>query len=604
MMPARKPRITGLPWLLVSIGLMISGWQLAAPRPALAAESDLLLAQAAPGTDEAIGFTTDESRPPATAEHHMVAVANPIAAAIGRDILRAGGSAVDAAIAIQIALTLVEPQSSGIGGGAFLLHYDASAKAVTSYDGRETAPSAARDDLFLLPNGKPKPRAQIRFGGTAVGVPGVLSMLEAAHRDHGRLSWANLLQPTITLAERGFAVSDRLHSLIAHDPTLRTFPEARDYFYDAAGQPLAAGTRLRNPALAGVLQRIAAEGTDAFYTGEVARDIAKAVKTSSSPGLMTEADLAGYQAKERPAVCGPYRLYRICGMGPPSSGGVAVLQILSLIQRFDMALLEPLSAEAVHLIAEAQRLAYADRLVYGADSDFVSVPVEGLINRNYLTSRSAMISRQRSMGTAKAGEPPSRRTERLVPSFATESPSTSHISVIDDEGNAVSMTTSVGYAFGSRLFVHGFFLNNQLTDFSVEPTSGGQLVANRVEGGKRPRSSMSPTLVFDADDKLMLAIGSPGGIDIIGYVAGTLVAILDWKLDVQRAIALPHVLNRNGPTELEAGTRLINLKRVLEAKGHEIKLVPMNSGLHGIQVKDGKLLGGADPRREGVAFGD
>lgn len=568
------------------------------------AQAAVLLAQATPGSDEETGFATDETRQAVRAERQMVAAANPVAAAIGRDILRRGGSAVDAAIAVQIALTLVEPQSSGIGGGAFLLHYDAGDTKVTSYDGRETAPGAARGNLFLTIEGKPKPRDQTRFGGLPVGVPGVLSMMEIAHRDHGLLPWAALFEPTITLAERGFEISQRLYNSVARDRSLKTFPEARAYFYDAAGAPLAVGTRLRNPALAAVLRQIADEGVDAFYAGQVARDIVAAVRGGPNPGLMTEADLAGYQAKERLAVCGPYRLYKLCGMGPPSSGGIGVLQVLSLVQRFDMGLVEPLSLDSMHLIAEAERLAYADRLAHLADSDFVPVPVEGLINRNYLNGRSALISRDRAMGLAKAGTPPSRRTALPQPLTETEHPSTSHLTVIDDEGNAVAMTTSVGYAFGSRLFVHGFFLNNQLTDFAVMPANGASPVANRVEGGKRPRSSMAPTIVFDADGKLMLTMGTPGGADIIGFVAQALIAVLDWKLDVQQAINLPHFLNRNGATALEKDTRIVELSRALAAKGHEVTTESMTSGLQGLQIKDGKILGGADPRREGVALGD
>lgn len=609
MIPNHKRAGSPWFWRLPALVIVLVGWGLTPPLAASGqAVSEVLLAQAAVGSpggaDEETGFATDETRQAALAERQMVAAANPIATAIGRDILRRGGSAVDAAIAVQLALTLVEPQSSGIGGGAFLLHYDSGADKVTSYDGRETAPAAARDDLFLTRDGKPKPRDQMRFGGLAVGVPGVLGMMEIAHRDHGLLPWAALFEPTIALAERGFEISERLHRSIANDRTLKNFPAARAYFHDASGVPLAVGTRLRNPALAAVLRQIAADGVDAFYAGQVARDIAAAVRGASNPGLMTESDLAGYQAKERPAVCGPYRLYKLCGMGPPSSGGIAVLQTLSLIQRFDMGLVAPLSADAIHLIAEAERLAYADRAVHLADSDFVTVPVEGLINRNYLATRSALISRDRSMGQAKAGELPSRRTSLPTPLAEMEHPSTSHVGIIDDEGNAVAMTTSVGYAFGSRIFVHGFFLNNQLTDFSVLPMSGGRPVANRVEGGKRPRSSMSPTLVFDADGKLLLTIGSPGGVDIIGFVAQALIAVLDWKLDVQQAINLPHFLNRNGATALEKDTHIVELRRALEAKGHEIQIETMTSGLHGLQIKDGRIVGGADPRREGVALGD
>jgi gamma-glutamyltranspeptidase/glutathione hydrolase len=629
-MVKRKPGLGTKPWFaaILVFAWGVAGWGLTGCSPALGAHSlvsspdqpghpsaasslrpsigltnsDRQVAQA--GTDEETGFATDETRKPVVSGRYMVVAANPIAAAIGRDVLRNGGSAVDAAIAVQIALTLVEPQSSGIGGGAFLIYSDANGNQIATYDGRETAPGAARPDLFLTADGKPKPREQFRTGGIAVGVPGVLRMLELAHREHGRLPWADLFAPTIALAERGFAISERLHRSIVSNGALKQFADSRAYFFDAAGTPLATGVRLRNPELAAVLRQVAQKGADVFYTGRIARDIATAVSTAPNPGVMSEADIAGYEAKERPPVCGAYRLYKVCGMGPPSSGGITVLQILSLIQRFDMALLEPLSAEAVHLVAEAERLAYADRAMYIADSDFVSVPVDGLINRSYLASRSAMISRDRSLGKAKAGEPPTRRTWFHAPSNDTESPSTSHISIVDNDGNAVAMTTSVGHSFGSRIFVHGFFLNNEATDFSVLPRLGGKPAVNRVEGGKRPRSSMSPTLVFDADGKLFLVIGSPGGVDIIGYVAEALVAVLDWKLDIQQAVSLPHFINRNGTTGLERGTRLSTLKHALEAKGHQVKLEQMTSGLHGILVKDRRLYGGADPRREGVALGD
>jgi gamma-glutamyltranspeptidase/glutathione hydrolase len=604
MSPERRQAAPGWPATLLALAFALVLWAAGPGAVAETLDPQIQLVQAAPGTDEETGFGTDESREPVTAKRQMVVAAEPIAAAIGRDILRRGGSAVDAAIAIQIALTLVEPQSSGIGGSAFLLNYDASENKVTSYDGRETAPAAAKPDLFLTKDGKPKPRAQTRFGGRAVGVPGVLGMLELAHEEHGLLPWAALFEPTIALAEGGFEVSQRLHESIANASSLKNFPEARAYFYDASGEPLAAGTRLRNPALAAVLRRVAKEGPDAFYTGEVARDIVAAVRNAPNPGLMTESDLAGYQAKGRPPVCGPYRLFKICGMGPPSSGGITVLQILSLVQRFDMGLQKPLSPEAVHLIAQAERLAYADRAAYAADSDFVTVPVEGLIDRTYLRKRSVLISRERSMGRAEPGEPPSKRTSLHPPAVGAEHPSTSHISIVDDEGNAVAMTTSVGYAFGSRVFVHGFFLNNEMTDFSAMPTVDGQPVANRVEGGKRPRSSMSPTLVFDADGKLLAAIGSPGGSDIIGYVAEALIAMLDWRLDVQQAVSLPHFINRNGPTILEEGTRITDLKSALEAKGHTVRIETMTSGLNGILVRNGQIFGGADPRREGVALGD
>ena len=538
---------------------------------------------------------------PVLAERHMVAAAHPLAAEAGREILRAGGSAVDAAIAVQAVLGLVEPQSSGIGGGAFLLHYQGDSGAVAAYDGRETAPAAVRQDLFLNPDGNPKGFFEAVVGGASVGVPGVIRMLELAHKEHGRLPWAELFQPAIALAEEGFAVTQRLHDLISADPYLATFPETRRYFYLPDGKALPVGHRLRNPDYAESLRLIAIQGADGFYSGPIAEAIVARVRSAPrNPGLMTLEDLAAYQAKERPALCRPYRQYEVCGMPPPTSGGIAVLQILGLLERFDLAQAGPESVEGWHLLAEAGRLAFADRNAYVADSDFVNVPLGRLLARNYLRSRSLLIDPERSLGEAKPGDV----GQRAAIQRQTEPPSTTHFSIVDGEGNAISMTSSVENVFGSRLMAGGFILNNQLTDFSFRSEIDGRPVANRIEPGKRPRSSMAPALVLDEDGGLYLAIGSPGGSRIIGYVAKGLVGVLDWDLDVQSAISLPNLTNRNGATDLEAGTRLEALAEALEALGHEVDQRDLNSGLHGIRVTDEGLEGGADPRREGVALGD
>ena len=531
----------------------------------------------------------------------MVAAANPLAAQAGLEILRAGGSAVDAAIAASLVLNLVEPQSSGIGGGAFLLHYDGRSGDIAAYDGRETAPAAATPQLFLRPDGEPMDFWEAVVGGRSVGVPGLVRMFELAHAAHGRLPWARLFAPAIRLAEEGFAVSPRLHALIAGDDYLMTDPAAAAYFHDPSGAPLAVGTRLHNPAFAETLRLLARDGADAFYTGPVAEAIVAAVHGAArNPGQLSLADLAGYTAKKRAPVCAPYRTWRVCGMPPPTSGGVAVLQILGILEGFDLPALAPDSAAAWHLIAEASRLAFADRNRFLADADFEPVPVGDLLDPAYLARRRALISPDASLGEAQPGLP----TQNGAMPVQHAPPSTSHLSVVDADGNAVSMTASIESAFGARLMAAGFMLNNELTDFSFRPEADGRPVANRVAPGKRPRSSMSPTLVLDARGKLALAVGSPGGSRIIGYVVKSLVAALDWGLDIQAAIDLPNVVNRNGATDVEEGEASSALAAGLAALGHEVTVRPLTSGLHGIAVAADGLTGGADPRREGVALGD
>ena len=551
-------------------------------------------------------FREVPGRAAAKANKYMVAAANPLAAEAGLEILRAGGSAIDAAIATQLALNVVEPQSSGIGGGAFLMHYEAESREMAAYDGREKAPRNATADMFLNPDGSKRKFHDVVPGGLSVGVPGLLRMLEKVHQKHGKLPWARLFDPAIKLAEDGFEVSPRLHKLITKDRHLRKFIETIDMYFGKDGEPLAVGAHLINKPLAQTFRLIAKGGAKAFYTGEIARDIVKAVRGALiNPGRMVVSDLKDYQAKKRAPVCSFYRIWLVCGMPPPTSGGVTTLQILGLLQGVKLAKLKPGGAKAVHLIAEASRLAFADRNVYLADPDFVSVPTNRLIDPGYLNKRATGISPTKSMGKAKPGKLMGKSAQNFGPYKGYEGLSTSHISIVDGDGNAVSMTSSIENAFGSRLMVRGFLLNNQLTDFSFLPMVNGKAVANAAGAGKRPRSSMSPFLVTDGSGKLELAVGSPGGSRIIGYVAKTLIAALDWKMNIQAAIDLPHFVNRNGSTDLEKGSSLVALKEPLEAMGHKVKITDLTSGLHGIRVaKDGSLTGGADPRREGIAIGD
>ncbi len=539
------------------------------------------------------------------AAHAMVVAANPLASAAGRDILRQGGTAVDAAIAAQLVLNLVEPQSSGIGGGAVLVYWSSSEHAVTSFDGRETAPAAARPDRFLGADGKPLAFYDAVVGGRSVGVPGLLRMLERAHRRYGRLPWATLFAPAIELAEKGFPLAPRLHGLLAQDPYLHRFEPARSYFYDGDGAPKPVGTILINRPFAETLRAIAMGGADAFYRGPIAQDIVAAVRgAATSPGDLSEADLASYQAVERAPVCGPYRLYRICGMGPPSSGATTTLAMLGMLQRFDLARLRPISFTAMHLFAEAGRLAYADRDRYLADGDLVAVPVAGLTDPQYLRQRSRLIDETKALpGPAAPGDPPGSQAALWGEDAALELPSTSEISIIDGDGNALAMTTTIENSFGSRLMVRGFLLNNELTDFSFVPEQEGRPVANRLAPGKRPRSAMAPTLVFSGDGRLKAVLGSAGGSAIINDVAKTLIAVLDWGYDMQAAIDLPNFGNRNGATEIEAGPSAPVEAAALRALGHSVRITDRPSGLEGIFVTPHGYEGAADPRRDGVPLG-
>lgn len=556
------------------------------------------------------------------ADRHMAAAANPLAAEAGRQMLREGGAAIDAAVAMQAMLTLVEPQATGIGGGAFILYADG--QKTQAFDGRETAPEGVTEDLFMRPNGQPMAFDDARIGGRSVGTPGALRVLELAHRQHGKLPWARLFQPAIDMAERGFSISPRLHKQIAADTFMGRSPEMSAYFLLPDGRPKPIGTVLKNPQLADTLRTIAREGADALYRGPIAADIVRRVNSGRNAGTLSLADLQNYRAKERAPVCSGYRRWTVCGMPPPSSGGVAIAQILGTLEalearnpRYTLSALKPVpaatparrvpQADAVHAISEAQRLAYADRGLYLADTDFVPVDVAGLIDPAYLKQRAALIG-DRSMGKAPPGTPPG-TTMAFAPDTSPPRISTSQIVAVDDAGGALSMTTTIESAFGSHLMVRGFLLNNELTDFSFLPSESGKPVANRVQPGKRPRSSMAPTLVFDrASGALVAAVGSPGGSQIIGYVAKTLIGLLDWDMDVQAAIDLPNFGSRNGPTELEQGLVTPALVQALKDRGHAVTEMEMTSGTQAIvrRTVSGRpaWAGAADPRREGMALGD
>ncbi|MEI7608571.1 MAG: gamma-glutamyltransferase, partial [Rhodospirillaceae bacterium] len=512
----------------------------------------LLLAAAAP-----VRAAEPEIRAAVAAKSYMVVSADPRASKAAAAILREGGSAVDAAVAVQMMLTLVEPQSSGIGGGAFLLGYDRAAGELYGFDGRETAPAATRPDLFLDAAGQPLTFKDAVVGGRSVGVPGALRLWQAAHRKAGKLPWPRLLQPAIELADKGFEVSPHLAAAIAADrERLARDPVARAYFFDANGAPRAAGFVLKNPALAETLRKIAANPDD-FYTGTIAKDIAaKVVGFAANPGTLTEADLKVYAPVAREPVCTPYRSTLVCGL-PPPAGGSSVGEIMGLLTHFELEHVKPLSVDAVHLFAEVGKLAYADRDAYIADPELTPVPAAGLADPVYLLVRAQLVDRDHALPVpVRPGNPPWRDARDFAPGRAPEFPSTSHFVVVDKAGNIVSATASIEDAFGSRLMVDGFLLNNELTDFAFRPELNGRPVANRAEPGKRPRSAMSPTIVLDDTNKPMLALGSPGGPRIIEYVAETLVGVLDWGLDIQTAINLPHMANRNGATELEQGTAL------------------------------------------------
>lgn len=538
---------------------------------------------------------------PAEAQKWMVAAANPHAVKAGADVLAAGGTAADALVAVQTVLGLVEPQSSGIGGGAFLVYYDATSKELVTLDGRETAPLAATPTLFQDENGEPLKFFDAVVGGLSVGTPGTPALLQEVHDRWGKSAWNDLFAPAIDLAENGFAVSPRLAGLVASDAErLASHPATAAYFLPG-GAPLKAGTVLRNPEYATTLQAMAALGAEAIYTGGIAGDIVAAVKTAATPGVLSTVDLAIYQIKARPPVCAEYRSFDVCGMGPPSSGALTVGQILGMLEGYDLSA-GPDDANVRRLMGDASRLAFADRGRYMADNDYVPVPAKGLVDPAYLATRGALLNGDRALEDVAPGNPAFDHALNWADDEAIELPSTSHISIVDSYGSVASMTTTIENAFGSRVMTNGFLLNNELTDFSFRSHKDGVPIANRLEPGKRPRSSMAPTIVMQ-NDKPVLAIGSPGGSRIIGYVAESIIAYVDWGMNIQQAVSVPHAVNRFGKYDLEEGTDAVALEGALTAMGFEAGARGLNSGLHAIAIGE-TLQGGADPRREGIALGE
>jgi gamma-glutamyltranspeptidase/glutathione hydrolase len=572
---------------------------------------------AAPAGDASDAAQVDNAAAAEPAEKRwFIAAANPYAAKAGADILKKGGSAVDAAIATQAVLGLVEPQSSGLGGGAFMIHYDPAAGKLETYNGRETAPASATPDRFLTEDGAPMNFYDAVAGGLSVGVPGAVRMLELAHQEHGKLPWAENFAGAAALADGGFEVSPRLNGLLERIPRLKQLPAAAAYFYDEAGAPWPAGHVLKNPAYAQTVRTVAEGGSDAFYKGPIAEAIVEAVNNAPNPGGMTLADLASYEAAKLPPVCGPYRAFQVCSMAPPSSGGVTLLQMLGLLEKFDMAGAGAGSIEALHLMFEASRLAYADRNEYLADNVMLAgedglspaAVIAGLLNPAYIDARAALIDRMKAAETVAAGDPSAYARDEAAGQWkrygvdaSPEPPSTSHFVIVDGDGNVVSMTTTVEFAFGSHLMAAGMVLNNQLTDFSFLPVRDGKPVANAVAPGKRPRSSMTPVIVFDENGEVWAAAGSPGGPAIIGYMAKTLIAMIDWGMSAQDAVDYPNAVYPRAAPILEAGGFDNQIVEGLKALGHPVTVAGLNSGVHAFKrLPDGAWDGGADLRREGI----
>lgn len=568
----------------------------------VAPELDSTGALHAHATAVAEALAAKDAGKPVEAQNWMVAAANPYAVQAGADVLAAGGTAADALVAVQVMLGLVEPQSSGLGGGAFLVWYDAASEKLTTFDGRETAPLAASPQLFQDEAGEPLKFFDAVVGGRSVGTPGTPALLAEVHARFGTQDWASLLAPAQRLADSGFTVSPRLAQLVAADAERLATSEITANYFLPDGVPIKAGDTLMNWPYAQTLKVLAEQGVGAFYAGDLANTIVATVQgAKGNPGVLSEVDLAIYRVKERAAVCAQYRAHDVCGMGPPSSGAIAVGQTLGVLEAYDLSA-GPDDLTVRRLIGDASRLAFADRGRYIADSDYVPVPVQGMLDAEYLTQRGELLAGDAALPEVTAGNPVFDHALNWADDEAIELPSTSHISIVDSAGNVASMTTTIENGFGSRLMVGGFLLNNELTDFSFRSHRDGVPIANRVEPGKRPRSSMSPTIVLK-DGVPVIVAGSPGGSRIIGYTAQAIIAMIDWGLNPQQAAALPHAVNRFGSYDLEAGTSAEALAPELEGMGYETNTRALTSGLHIISIGD-TLQGGADPRREGIALGE
>lgn len=538
------------------------------------------------------------------AKKYLISTSSEMASQVGKEILKKGGNAIDAAIAAQMVLNVVEPQSSGIGGGAFVLYYDNKTKTAHYFNGRETAPKDSNNKMFLDSQGKPRAFNDVVKGGLSVGTPGLLKVLKEVHNKYGKLSWEELFEPAIMIAKNGFPMDERIQVIAKNIAYLKDFKGFASLYLNEDGTLKEVGSIITNPALAETFTTISKNGIESFYSGKIAEDMVAAVKNSpTNPGYLALEDLKNYQVKEGELICGTYRVkYKVCSMPLPSSGGVALLQILGILENFDLSKYKPSSLEAIHLITEATRLGYADRNKYVAD--VADVPIAKMLDKEYLRGRAALINPKESMPEVKAGEFIDVKTGYTIDKKAVELPSTTHLSVIDSEGNAIAMTSSIEYYFGSVLNVDGFVLNNQLTDFSFVPEIDGKPVANRLEPGKQPRSSMSPTFVFDENNNLIMVVGSPGGPRIIQFVLKTIIAYLDWNLNIQKAISLPNFVVLNDMIELEKRTDLEKLQSDLEKMNHKVKIADLVSGIHAIVIKPEGLEGGADPRRAGVALGE
>lgn len=530
----------------------------------------------------------------------MIATANHYASEAGAAMLRQGGNAIDAMVATQLVLGLVEPQSSGIGGGGFLVYWDNDNHQMTTFDGRETAPFAVTPRLFQDKKGQPLAFYDAVVGGRSVGTPGTIKLLWNSHQQYGQLQWKKLFQPAIKLAKKGFIVSPRLAALVAKDAThLQRWPQTRHYFFDDQGQPIQAGQTLINQPYANTLRKIADYGQKAFYQGDIAREIVNTVQNAvGNPGVLSSIDLASYRVKQRSPVCAPYRQYQICGMGPPSSGALTLGQIMAMLSHYPLAKMGADNINSWRLIGDASRLAFADRGRYMADSDYVPMPTTGLLDPAYIQQRAQLLATNKKLAAVKPGAPPWDHATLQTTDEAIELPSTTHFAIVDRQGNVVSMTSTIENSFGSRLMVGGFLLNNELTDFSFRSHIDGVPIANRIEPGKRPRSSMAPTIVMH-NNQPVLAIGSPGGSQIIGYIAKTLVAYLDWNMDLQQAINLPNINNRFGTFELEQNTSATVWAPKFEQLGYKTMVKDLNSGIQAISIAPKQLIGAADPRREG-----